>query len=127
MHAGAGHEVKSGVRPSLDDLHELAGVDDGLVTVGGASTASAVELLEREDALATLHGALRSVLNEEEGRLVLVRGEAGVGKTAVVQRFCSEVGHDSGLTGACDSLFTPRPLGPIVELALATGGELESA
>jgi DNA-binding CsgD family transcriptional regulator/tetratricopeptide (TPR) repeat protein len=101
-------------------------VDDGLVTVEGASTARAVELLEREDALATLQGALRSVLDAGEGRLVLVCGEAGVGKTALVERFCSEVGRDARvLTGACDSLFTPRPLGAIVELAQTTGGELE--
>ena len=57
---------------------------------------------------------------------MLVRGEAGVGKTTLVERFCSEIGRDARvLTGACDSLFTPRPLGAIVELARATGGELE--
>ena len=98
----------------------------GAMTVTGASAASAVELLERENALATLHDAWRSVIDAGEGRLVLVRGEAGVGKTALVERFCDELGAEVRvLRGACDSLFTPRPLGPIVDVALATGGELE--
>jgi DNA-binding CsgD family transcriptional regulator len=96
------------------------------VAVGGASATSAVELLEREDALATLHGAFRSVLDDTEGRLILVRGEAGVGKTTLVDRFCGDLGRDTRvLEGACDALFTPRPLGAIVEVALTTGGELE--
>lgn len=97
----------------------------GLVTVGGASAASAVELLERDEELALLHGAYRSMSEAGDGRLVLVRGEAGVGKTALVERFCGEVGDARVLRGACDSLLTPRPLGPLVEIAVTTGNRLE--
>ena len=56
---------------------------------------------------------------------MLVRGEAGVGKTALIRRFCDEQ-HGSAriLWGACDALFTPRALGPLLDIADA-GGELE--
>lgn len=52
---------------------------------------------------------------------MLVGGEAGVGKTALVQRFCDEQGGAARvLWGACDALFTPRPLGPLLDIARAT-------
>jgi len=56
---------------------------------------------------------------------VFVTGEAGVGKTSLLRRFCAEQ-HDAPrlVWGACDPLFTPRPLGPLVDVAEATGGEL---
>ena len=49
------------------------------------------------------------------GRLVLLYGEAGVGKTALVRRFCNEQASARVLQGVCDSLFTPRPLGPLLD------------
>jgi predicted ATPase len=50
----------------------------------------------------------------------------GVGKTALVRRFCdSRRGSARILSGACDALFTPRPLGPLIDIAEATGGELQ--
>ncbi|HEX4746740.1 MAG TPA: AAA family ATPase [Gaiellaceae bacterium] len=93
----------------------------------GVRSAGTIELLERDDELGTLYGALRSAVDTGEGRVVLVRGEAGIGKTALLERFCNEVDDEARiLKGACDSLFTPRPLGAVVEVALATGGHLES-
>ena len=83
------------------------------------------ELLERSEALSTLAGALDEVTAAGSGRLVLVSGEAGVGKTAVMRRFCD--GHRGStrvLWGACDPLFTPRPLGPLLDVAEVAGGEL---
>jgi hypothetical protein len=57
--------------------------------------------------------------------LVFISGEAGVGKTALVRRFAdSHADAVRVLSGACDALFTPRPLGPILDLASITGGEL---
>jgi DNA-binding CsgD family transcriptional regulator len=82
-------------------------------------------LLERDAALAALAQSLETVLRERRGRLVLIRGEAGIGKTALVNRFCDEHARDARmLQGACESLFTPRPLGAIVELAHTTSGDL---
>ena len=72
-------------------------------------------LLERDAALAELHGAFGEV-RQGEGRLVFLRGEAGIGKTSLVQRFCSEVVGAQVLVGACDPLDTPRPLGPVADM-----------
>jgi DNA-binding CsgD family transcriptional regulator len=84
------------------------------------------ELLERSDCLSVLDAVLAEVVGRGRGRLVLVNGEAGVGKTALVRRFCGELdGSARVLWGTCDALFTPRPLGPLFDVAEATGGELE--
>ncbi len=85
---------------------------------------AAAELLEREAHLELLQDALAAA-QQDHGRLVLVSGEAGVGKTALIQRFATQVdGRARVLTGACDALFTPRPLGPIADIAEQTGGPL---
>ncbi|MGH2535297.1 MAG: ATP-binding protein, partial [Thermomicrobiales bacterium] len=61
-----------------------------------------------------------------DGCLVLLGGEAGVGKTALVRRFCQEVADRARvLIGACDALSTPRPLGPLLEIAAQIGGEID--
>jgi len=83
-------------------------------------------LLERSHHLTVLGDLLATVHETAQGRLVLVRGEAGVGKTAVVRRFCNEQRPPARiLWGACEALFTPCALGPFVDVARATGGELE--
>ncbi len=83
------------------------------------------ELLERSQNLSTLEDALGAVLDSSRGRLVFVRGEAGVGKTTLVRTFCDQhAGSARLLAGACDALFTPRPLGPLLDITRTTGGEL---
>jgi DNA-binding CsgD family transcriptional regulator len=57
---------------------------------------------------------------DEGGRLVLLAGEAGAGKTALVREFCSRVNGRRVLWGGCDALVTPRPLGPFLDIAPAT-------
>ena len=80
-------------------------------------------LLERARHLARLDEAIASVEDRGRGQLLLVGGEGGVGKTALVRQFCA--GRRRVLWGGCDALFTPRPLGPFLDIADATGGELE--
>ena len=80
-----------------------------------------MSLLERDDSLATLDGVLAGV--RTEGRLVVVGGEAGVGKTTLLRRFC-DAHRARVLWGGCEPLRTPRPLGPFLDVAETTGGEL---
>lgn len=84
-------------------------------------------LLERAAELSTLVDCLEAVERSSRGQILLVGGEAGVGKTTLVRQFCEVRGESARiLWGACDPLFTPRPLGPLVAVAQAAGGELEA-
>ena len=84
-------------------------------------------LLERAAELSTLVDSLDAVERSSRGQILLVGGEAGVGKTTLVRQFCEMHGQSARiLWGACDPLFTPRPLGPLVAVAQAVGGELEA-
>ena len=83
-------------------------------------------LLERAPHLAALANLLGGVRETSAGRLVLIGGEAGAGKTALLRRFCDEVsGSSDVMWGACSPLQTPRPLGPLLDVAETTGGQLE--
>ena len=59
------------------------------------------------------------------GRLVFIGGEAGVGKTSLVRCFCANQSVRI-LSGACDALATPHPLGPLLDISHATAGDLEA-
>jgi DNA-binding CsgD family transcriptional regulator len=89
------------------------------------SSGEPAELLERSQNLSTLEDALGAVLDSSRGQLVFVGGEAGVGKTTLVRTFCDQNARSARLlAGACDALFTPRPLGPLLDITRTTGGEL---
>jgi tetratricopeptide (TPR) repeat protein len=75
-----------------------------------------MRLLERDDALAQLDAAA-----QHGGKVVIVAGEAGIGKTTLVRRFAE--GRDV-LWGACDDLTVPQPLGPLRDLGVADGPAL---
>ncbi|HXG76595.1 MAG TPA: AAA family ATPase [Gaiellaceae bacterium] len=86
--------------------------------------AASSTLLEREAALASLESALAEA-SAGAGGIVLVSGEAGIGKTSLVRAF-EEIARDGMrvVTGACEALFTPRPLGAIHDVAGVVGGRL---
>jgi DNA-binding CsgD family transcriptional regulator/tetratricopeptide (TPR) repeat protein len=77
-------------------------------------------LLEREVPLAAL-GEHLAAAAAGEGRLILVGGEAGVGKTALLRQFADEA-DARVLWAACDGLFTPQPLAPLDDLNLSSDG-----
>ncbi len=89
--------------------------------------ASAAEggLFERADELAELAERLAAVEATGMGHVVLLRGEAGVGKTALIREFCERHGGSATIAGgACEPLFAPRPLGPFLEIAQSLDGDL---
>src|SRR6185312_13778838 len=81
-------------------------------------------LLERAPLLDALTAALREAA-AGAGQVAFVYGEAGIGKTALVDAFTRERAKAARLLrGACDSLLTPRPLGPIHDLVGQVGPAL---
>ncbi|MHB8531368.1 MAG: ATP-binding protein [Solirubrobacteraceae bacterium] len=87
-----------------------------------ARTAHVLRLLERQDQLEMLaHAGERAI--EGEGSLVLVGGEAGIGKTALVRAACSQLEADVPfVVGACEPLSVPVPLAALRQLLDAAGG-----
>jgi DNA-binding CsgD family transcriptional regulator/tetratricopeptide (TPR) repeat protein len=81
-----------------------------------------LDLLERERERSTLSAALSE--SREAGRVALVLGEAGIGKTALVTSVTESLTDRRVLWGACDPLITPRPLGPLRDVAREAGGRL---
>lgn len=78
-------------------------------------------LLERDAVLSEL-GTLARAANRGAGRVVLLRGEAGVGKTAVVTAFTAGLDRSVRvLRGWCDPLAAPRPLGPLLDALAGVG------
>jgi len=67
-----------------------------------------MELIERGVHLDALANHL-AVAAKGNRRLVLVGGEAGVGKTSLVRAFCEQHADNVRIVrGACDGLFTPQ-------------------
>ena len=86
-----------------------------------------MELLERHDLRKALAGWLDDAV-AGQGRVVLVGGEAGAGKTSLVRAFAADQrGRVPVLVGACDPLGTPRPLGPLRDVAAGLDPSLVDA
>ena len=76
-----------------------------------------MELLERNSYLAVLDDHFRNIENGK-GQAIFLFGEAGIGKTSLVNHWVDSKQNKALVyTGACDSLFTPRPLGPLFDIA----------
>jgi DNA-binding CsgD family transcriptional regulator len=88
--------------------------------------------LERDAQLAQLNALARRVARGGPGEVVLLRGEAGVGKTTLLARFADQLNpRPRVLLGWCDPLGAPRPLGPLTDalagLDAAAGAGLAAA
>ena len=86
-----------------------------------------MELIERDGFLALLQKKF-SIVAEGEGHCVFVSGEAGIGKTSLVKAFCKQQRGDCTIyQGACDALFTPRPLAPLYDIIWQVRNDLWAA
>jgi DNA-binding CsgD family transcriptional regulator/Tfp pilus assembly protein PilF len=82
-----------------------------------SNTPAAGRLLERADLLSELHDLLPS-LAQGHGRVVALSGEAGIGKTSVLRAFIQSASEEYlVLQSGCEDLMTPRPLGPLFDIA----------
>ena len=78
-------------------------------------------LSERDKELAYLASLLD--VTEAGGSVVALNGEAGIGKTALLREFAQTNSEKCQcIWGICNSLFTPRPLGPVQDIAFALRG-----
>jgi DNA-binding CsgD family transcriptional regulator len=97
-------------------------------------TMLAVVLLERERELAALAERAEAAA-AGSGSMVLVCGEPGAGKTTFIEAFLTSFADERGegagvvrvLWSACDPLSTPRPLGPVHDLASRLGPRSQEA
>ncbi|NJP29914.1 AAA family ATPase [Microbispora sp. SCL1-1] len=82
-----------------------------------------MELWERSGALDLLGDLLRE--SARGGRVAVVAGEAGIGKSVLVTEFVRRCGPAAwALWGGCDRLITPRALGPLHDIGRQTRGVL---
>ena len=83
-------------------------------------------VLERESQLAALTSYAQEA-RAGDGRMVLISGEAGIGKSTLVEELEAELTEAIWWWGACDGLSTPRALGPLADIAAQADGELRRA
>ena len=75
-------------------------------------------LLERDEYLSLLTDGFEKTISGE-GHCFFIMGEAGIGKSSLVRAFIEKIeGKSKTYIALCDSLFTPRPLGPLYDFAL---------
>ena len=93
----------------------------------GAAYHGPVDLLEREVLLARLADLLTAV-RSGRGRIAMIAGEAGVGKTALVEAFCAwAAGQLPVHWGACDPVQPPRAFAPLADIADRASEPLRAA
>ena len=77
-----------------------------------------MKLLERDCYLNELEDLLNSLPSDDGGYIVSISGEAGIGKTSLINAFKNLVKtRVDFLAGICDNLYTPRPLAPVYDFA----------
>jgi DNA-binding CsgD family transcriptional regulator len=76
-----------------------------------------MELLERDEFLSELNDLLQTAIRGS-GQIAVISGDAGIGKTSLVEFFTGQHKDTAKIYwGACDDLFTPRPLAPLYDIA----------
>lgn len=86
-----------------------------------------MELIDRERQLSDLTALFSKTEQGGSGHAVFVTGEAGSGKTSLINCFIHQIESKAKvLAGACDPLFTPRPLGPLYDISTELGSDFQS-
>lgn len=94
------------------------------MAIARSMDAGATTILERDDELRELLADLAEA-SAGVGSFVVLRGEAGIGKTALVDAFLAGVHREAAVYRTlCDGVSTPRPFGPIHEIAPQIDSEL---
>lgn len=94
------------------------------MAIARSMDAGETTILERDDELRELLGHLAEA-SAGSGSFVVLRGEAGIGKTALVDAFLTGVHREAAVYRTlCDGVSTPRPFGPIHEIAPQLDSEL---
>ncbi|HEY4082751.1 MAG TPA: AAA family ATPase [Burkholderiaceae bacterium] len=75
-----------------------------------------MELLEREAALEELNARWQAA-GAGQGHVLLLAGEAGIGKTSLLRAMAARRGQGRLWWGACDALQTPHPLAPLQDIS----------
>ncbi|HVY89438.1 MAG TPA: AAA family ATPase [Hyphomonadaceae bacterium] len=84
-----------------------------------------MDFLERDEHLRRLGEALATA-GAGRGRIFAISGEAGAGKTTLVERFTRDHAPDARVYfGACENLTTPEPLLPLRDIARASGAAID--
>ena len=52
---------------------------------------------------------------------MLVAGEAGIGKTTLIDACCTDMDDAQVLWGACDAALPPRPFAPLADITDTVG------
>ena len=86
-----------------------------------------MEVLERATVLAQVGGLLETA-RTTRGHIALIVGEAGIGKTTLVETFCADRTRGGDvLWGVCDSVVPPRPFAPLIDIAVQVEGSLRTS
>jgi DNA-binding CsgD family transcriptional regulator/tetratricopeptide (TPR) repeat protein len=80
-------------------------------------------VLERDSQLTAL-ASYADEARSGDGRMALVSGEAGIGKSTLIEELEYSLPEATWWWGACDGLSTPRALGPLMDVATQMGGDL---
>ena len=75
-----------------------------------------MELIERESEIRLLEERMRQVASGS-GHVVLLGGEAGIGKTSLLHVLAQRRDGAALWWGVCDALQTPHPLAPLHDIA----------